>query len=474
MNKFGIDFLKKIDMKNKYSDNNLIENKENEFFINTNHIQSVNKILERFFDSVFLDEKHETHQYFQKGTTSLSQIIKEKMSSKNVLDNMFVKVGVFSSDDEKYNDQHIFEVYIRKPNINDEIFEILIYDISSIKLIEKTKAEGRYKQKILAKIAHEFKTPLITITTIINSLNDVKDIGKLEAGTKKKLSHVMNLSNYTLYLIQDIIEYVSEETRIKVSLSKVKVKENLKFCYDVLQTLIDCNEKKSYKIKTSFQYDDEIENLTILSDENKLKQIFLNLISNSIKFTVSGSIKLLASFDFINNALVISVEDTGIGIKEEDFHLIFQENIQLNLDKDYNSKGSGLGLAISKQIAISLNYQMDFDSKLGKGTKFNLKIPLTNHLNQTYEKISEESVNKTIKFKYSHNFPKLSTSLINQDKIPTKQFSSISLSKKFTRIVDSHLSEKNNSKENLKNGKNYNLLQQIMDLSFFNYNFTIT
>jgi CheY-like chemotaxis protein len=288
------------------------------------------------------------------------------------------------------------------------------------------------------------------------------------------LYDVMNLSNYSLYLIQDIIQYVSEETRKNVSLDKVKIKENLKFCYDVLQTLIECNENKSNKIRTSFQCDEEIENLTILSDEIKLKQIFLNLISNSIKFTVSGTIRLLASFDFITNALIISVEDTGIGIKEEDFQYIFQENIQLNLDKDYNSKGSGLGLAISKQLAVSLNYEMDFQSKLGIGTKFNLRIPLTNCLNQTYDKVLEESVNKTIKFNHSHNFPLIRTSIVNNYKIPAKQNSSTSLSMKYSKIFNSRFSEKNSSNQNVNGGRKDNLIELNTELSLFSYNFTIT
>jgi len=298
----------------------------------------------------------------------------------------------------------IFEVHIRKPNANEEIMEILIYDITYINAIEKTKAETKYKQKILAKIAHEFKTPLITITSLIQSLNHHEDIGKMEICTKKKLSHVMNLSNYTIYLIQDIIQYASEETKIKISLAEVKVKEIMVFCYDVLQTLIDCNENKSIKIKTYLQCDEEIDNLIISSDEIKLKQILLNLISNSVKFTLSGYIKLNAYIDKISKSLIVSVEETGIGIKEEDYHLIFKENIQLNLDKDYNSKGSGLGLAISKQIAVSLNYQMDFDTNIGKGTKFNLRVPLSNSSNLNSERESKAvSDSKSMKSRNSNS-----------------------------------------------------------------------
>ena len=81
--------------------------------------------------------------------------------------------------------------------------------------------------------------------------------------------------------------------------------------------------------------DEEIDTLKIITDENRLKQILLNLISNSVKFTQSGLIQLKVEFSE-NNRLQIIVKDTGIGIKEEDKHLIFQDNVQLNVDQKYN------------------------------------------------------------------------------------------------------------------------------------------
>jgi CheY-like chemotaxis protein len=295
--------------------------------------------------------------------------------------------------------------------------------------MEKTKAEGRYKQKILAKIAHEFKTPLITITTLIENLINPKDNCNSEEIKRRKLSHVTNLSNYTLYLIQDIIQYVSGEITMKISLNNIYIKDTLDFCFNVLDTLIDCNESKSRNIKVSHEYMDEIKHVSILSDELKLKQILLNLISNSVKFTTSGFIKLTSHLDDVSHDLVISVEDSGIGIKEEDFNLIFQDSIKLNLDKDYNSKGSKLGLAISKQIAVSLNYQINFDSKLGKGTRFSLRIP---YQNINFDKIvrikAPRSEFKTIKLTSLNYIPLLvETNLTIKNEMLSKQMTLRSL-----------------------------------------------
>jgi len=381
LNQYGIDLLENFKdiVKGKKNTGNfsIVEFKENEYFITDerNKKEIYNKILEQFFNSLSIEKSHQSNNVNEnKNPIYLSQIISEKISSEIGLNNIFEKIGLFSYNQFK-SEQH-FEVYIRKVKTNDDVFELLFYDISSIKIAEKTKVETKYKQKILAKIAHEFKTPLITIITLIQSLNDHQLMSILETSFKKKLSHVVNLSNYTIYLIQDIIQYVSESSTIKFILSKVHVKDILLFCNDVLHTLIDCNENKSHKIQTFFNYDEGIDHLDVLSEENKLKQIILNLISNSVKFTNSGYIRLKAFANIETNSVIISVEDSGIGIKEEDFHLIFQEHVQLNLEKDYNSKGSGLGLGISKILANSLKHNLNFESTFGSGTIFSLSIPV--------------------------------------------------------------------------------------------------
>ena len=116
-----------------------------------------------------------------------------------------------------------------------------------------------------------------------------------------------------------------------------------------------------------------MENLRIFTDENRLKQIILNLISNSVKFTFSGIILIKADFNDLND-IEISVIDTGFGIKSEEHNLIFKENTQLNLDKEYNIQGSGLGLSITKNLAKSLNYNIGFESAYGEGSRFYVQI----------------------------------------------------------------------------------------------------
>jgi signal transduction histidine kinase/CheY-like chemotaxis protein len=384
MNQYSINYFEDKKKSNMQTTSLLTnENKENEILLSNEEKRKslLKSQVESFFKSIILYHSYDTIKYRENEGKSLSDIIKEKSWDHELINDLFKRIGIFSQK-IKGKEQH-FEVYIRKVKINDEVLELLIYDISNIKIAEKTNIETKYKQKILAKIAHEFKTPLINIITLIQSLNDQHNTILLQSSIKKKLSHVVNLSNYIIYLIQDIIQYVSESSKLKISLNNINLKDILHFCYEVLHTLIDCNENKSQSIETFLDYDQRLNQINILSDENRLKQIFLNLISNSVKFTTSGHIKLKAYINQDYNTIVISVEDTGIGIKEEDFHLIFQDNVQLNLEKEYNTKGSGLGLGISKLLANSLNHELNFESKHGKGTAFYLSIHLNDTLNQS-------------------------------------------------------------------------------------------
>ena len=134
----------------------------------------------------------------------------------------FTRIGYFRSE----NESHCFDIYYRKLKFKEEALEFLINDISEIMISEKMKIETQYKQKVLAKIAHEFKTPLITITSLINKINEELQIVN-ENRVKSYLKHVNNLSNYTIILINDIIQYSSKSIDLRLSKIEIKIREKL-------------------------------------------------------------------------------------------------------------------------------------------------------------------------------------------------------------------------------------------------------
>lgn len=173
------------------------------------------------------------------------------------------------------------------------LFDIVLNDISTIKIAEKEAIETKLKHSLFSKIAHEFKTPLTSIITIIDDLEYQIENNELEE-MKKSANNIQNLSHYTVFLINDIIQYASNDAgKIKIHLETVNLRQICKFCFDIQKCLLGSYSTKK-KVKSIIEFDDNIDSYEVISDEIRLKQILLNLISNSVKFTKCGSIKISA------------------------------------------------------------------------------------------------------------------------------------------------------------------------------------
>lgn len=321
-------------------------------------------------------------------------------------------------------DKKIFQIYFRKNALFKDLVDFVISDITKIK--EAEEKEYNIKSKLFAKIAHEFKTPMSSIICLINKIkNDYKSHNSNFKSLNFKFTQIENLSSYVISLTNDIIEYsnlyncenckckykfqnanifndsnskiaeiIRHETGHKCcaknqafhcNLENVDLKKIAKFCKSILETLLISKEKEKY-IKINYEFEERIEEYKLMSDEFRLKQIILNLISNAVKFTKSGSITIKASLVESNmniglenqSTLVkISIIDTGIGIKQNKIKklLKYKENTKLVSSVDYNMQaGSGWGLCIIKYLADSLNHKLEIDSVYGQGSSFSLLL----------------------------------------------------------------------------------------------------
>jgi len=395
LNSFAVKYFdtKKILNKNNKSICK-VESKEHEIFLGKKDERNkdIKNFMSSFFDSLILNISSDVN--FIENQT-LTNILKEIHTKEIYNSNDFQKIGYFK---HKSHEESYFEVHARKLRYKEEAIEMLIYDLTHLKQAEVRSIETKYKHKILAKIAHEFKTPLITIISLINRINKFQNNEEFHESIDKYLNSINNLSNYTLYLINDIIQYVSDLINVKLCRTEIKLKDLMEFCYNVLKTLIECNENKSDKIQTFLIVDEGIKDIKI--DENRLKQIILNLISNAYKFTVHGYIKLKAKYVEKDKIVVISVKDTGIGIKKEDHHYIFREQTHLNIKEEYNHYGSGLGLSIVKNLSNLLKLGIGFQSEYNKGSKFHITINSLNH--SELKKL--ETINYNSKVLFSNPF----------------------------------------------------------------------
>ena len=129
-------------------------------------------------------------------------------------------------------------------------------------------------------------------------------------------------------------------------------------------------------VKPILDVEEIILGVKIFTDELRLKQILLNLISNAAKFCKNGNITLRCKYLEDMNKIRITVSDTGIGIKEQDLEKLFKDFVMLEDRENMNRQGSGLGLSICKNLANLLDLKLEVKSVYGKGTEISIDIPI--------------------------------------------------------------------------------------------------
>lgn len=262
-------------------------------------------------------------------------------------------------------------------------------DITDL-LNAKAKAEesDALKTSFLQNMSHEIRTPLNAICGFSSFLS-----GEDMTDEKRKsfISIIQNSSNQLLSIVSDVLTISSLEThQEKVNNEDVNINE----LFLDLQTIFKQNAKnKNISIYCSRPLTDE--NSTIYVDRTKLTQIMTNLLGNAMKFTIEGSINF--GYKVVDNMLEIVVEDTGIGIKKEDFEKIFERFRQADYTISKTYGGTGLGLSISKGFVELMGGQIWVESQVGEGSAFKFKIPFKQVKKiENKEKMTTNSKNNTI------------------------------------------------------------------------------
>jgi CheY-like chemotaxis protein len=190
------------------------------------------------------------------------------------------------------------------------------------------------------------------------------------------LSKLQKSSSYILHLVNDLLDFSKLESG-KMNIEKLPfTPANL--IKDSIDGIIPSEDPKNLEIELNLE---KTMQQAYLCDPFRIQQILMNLIGNAYKFTNEGKITISAVLDtssIITNKLKISIEDTGIGISKEQEKIIFEEFSQAKSSIEKNYGGSGLGLAITKKLVNLLDGKIFLESKLNKGSKFMLLIPVEN------------------------------------------------------------------------------------------------
>lgn len=238
--------------------------------------------------------------------------------------------------------------------------------------IEKAKEEAErtseYKTLFLANMSHEIRTPINTIMgmdelilredvssqvrqyandiyissdSLLNIVNDILDLSKIESGK-------MNIVP---------VEYSSAELFRELG-NNLKVKTD------------------EAKLSVILDFDPEIP-ARLIGDNNRIKQVITNLLTNAVKYTREGNVTFKAQLVSLNNGnaeIEVSVSDTGIGIKPEDMSRLFKEFERLDEERNHSVKGTGLGLAITKQLLELMGSRLEVESIYDEGSNFHFTI----------------------------------------------------------------------------------------------------
>jgi len=244
--------------------------------------------------------------------------------------------------------------------------------------MDKTELQelDKMKSAFLANMSHELRTPMNTIIGYSELLLDKVD-GPLNEEQEKSLSKVKDSAKHLLQLINDVLN-ISKIESAKVEL---EVKElNMKWLIDsVIPTFEPLIRRKGLTLTINLD-----KNLPIVyGDEDKIKQILINLLSNAVKFTRKGGITITTRpYEHGTKRgepplfSEVCVEDTGIGIKEDDLNKIFDKFVQIDFTYIRQYEGTGIGLSIAKGLVKLHKGNVWVTSVFGEGSKFCFTLPL--------------------------------------------------------------------------------------------------
>jgi PAS domain S-box-containing protein len=236
--------------------------------------------------------------------------------------------------------------------------------IENVRLVNQVQVASRHKSEFLANMSHELRTPLnaiIGFTRIVMRRSQES----LEAKQYENLEKILASGEHLLALINSILDLSKIEAgRIEVQPGEVGLAPVLEQCVRTVEPLA--------RVTLVKEFDGELPRMYV--DEEKLRQIVINLLSNAAKFTDQGAIRLKAHA--ANGSVAIAVSDSGIGIPPDKLEMIFEEFEQVDATNTRAHGGTGLGLAIARRLARLMGGDITAESALGAGSTFRLILPL--------------------------------------------------------------------------------------------------
>ena len=328
---------------------------------------------------VIIDKKTKVHTYRNKsmikilkhiGYDRFNEIVKEYVKSES-----YGKFKKFSTKDDRNTTLSIAITDLKEDNNLVCVVSVLDNEYRSVQMVEKlTDMENKYKFKteFLYTIAENLKKPINTIFEVNKILQNSED--RADFKYIDNYAKVVRQNSYRLKRLLNNIEEISkiENGILDMNYSRCDV---VKFTENIVMLAREYANDKNLEIL----FIKNINKKIILIDKDKIEKMLLNLLSNAIKFN-SNNGKILVSINSNKDEVIISVEDTGVGIPEDKIESIFGNFEQVDTTLSRGAEGTGVGLALVKKLADAHNAKINVYSKVGYGSKFEIVLENNNIL----------------------------------------------------------------------------------------------
>jgi len=232
---------------------------------------------------------------------------------------------------------------------------------------DEVRRSTELKSRFLSYMSHEFRTPIGSIRSLARLLMDRVD-GPLTPGQETQVRFIQQMSAEFSEMVDDLLDLA------KVEAGRVEISPAWFEMVDLFSTLRGMFKPVLTNPDVALLFEEPHDVPTLFNDDRKLAQILRNFISNALKFTAKGEVRVSARRD--GDRVTFAVADTGIGIAQEFHHAMFQDFVQIDSPIQKRLRGTGLGLSLSKRLAELLGGTVALQSEPGVGSTFSVTLPL--------------------------------------------------------------------------------------------------
>jgi PAS domain S-box-containing protein len=319
-------------------------------------------LIGKTYSELFKKLEYYWFNLFEKVNASKKSVVVEKYVN---LFNKYFEVTIYAAQKN--------QIAVIYKDVNERI----LAQIEAEKAKRKAEESDKLKSAFLANMSHEIRTPM---NAIIGFSQLLKKASTSEEQRNRFIDIIDNNCNLLLKLIDDILDL----SKIEASAIKIEPYEtNIELILYEFHAFFDVYKKEKQKdhLELIMQIDKNLNLKNIVTDKNRFKQVFSNLIGNAIKYTEEGHVEFGAK-PYGQKYIEFYVKDSGIGIRKEQHNKVFNRFWQHETGSNKKYYGAGLGLSISQKLVALLGGKIWFESEFGSGSTFHFIIP-KNYINQT-------------------------------------------------------------------------------------------